>query len=168
MSPVSPRVMALRAKMNDQKLRFSLKVDNLTRTFDHMDDDVEALTTRTEPSNAAPKVSKFVKLGMPMLSLGVAKTIVREETAEGAAEVNYFEFAQKMHTDRLKQDGERKSELLAAESPPMDTTFGESDFDSVGDSGDEMSEEMKMDLSGKLPQIMSAPITTDGWVRTFS
>jgi hypothetical protein len=104
---MSPRVAELKKRQANAESKMSLRMQFLGEAFQGINTDMSSLTTRTEPTAAEPIPSfatpaKVPGLGMkiPALSLGIAKTIVREETREGAKAIDYMQDA-RMISERL-------------------------------------------------------------------
>jgi hypothetical protein len=108
---ISPRVAELKKKMTSAENKLNLHIDFLDAEFKGITSDMDHLTTRTEPvrllapncrtrspSATSPKVPALGKI--PALSLNMAKTMVREETVEGAQAIDYMEDA-RMISERL-------------------------------------------------------------------
>jgi hypothetical protein len=112
-SPATPRVEGLKQKMLLKQTELAQKLKILDTQFTGLNSDVQNLSARTESNMASistvlttqlstttpkllpPSLSFRLQVGpkIPALSLNAAKTIIREETREGAKELNYQEEA---------------------------------------------------------------------------
>lgn len=80
----------LRKRVAEAKNKVALALNTLEQSLHDIDYDLGDLTTRSSPAEH----EEFNKRVVPLLSLGKARELVHEETAEGAQEVDYIAEAQ--------------------------------------------------------------------------
>jgi hypothetical protein len=118
-SPNAPnrRQQSLKKKLEQQQSQISLKLNLIQGEILGMRDHHLLQSTRSDP----PEYSEIERRIVPVLCLKPAARMVYEETAAGAAEIDYFAAAKEI-AEMLKQPRPSHANIDAFIPPPPTTT----------------------------------------------